>query len=201
MAGPRRGVREALQAIVEDNRGWIAVGQVTAVETHAAWGFLFTVALRPSGQPIQARLAAMGAGAGAGMLWPVAVDDEVLVLLPDADPNRAVILPGLASTAAAIPADWTNATVRVEAVDRDVEVRAGQGASRAEIKIANADGAVTITSGSIRLGSAAAAQAAMLGNVFQVLFNAHVHSTSTGPSGPPAVPLTGSELSAKVKVE
>lgn len=196
-----KGLAEGIQDLARDNRGWVALGQVVKVSTHADFGYLFDIELRPSGRECQARLAAMGAGDAAGMLWPVRVDDEVLVLFPDADPNQAVILPGLASSPAAVPSDWSNDTVRVEAADRDVEIRAGSGGSRAEIKIANADGAVTVTSGTIKLGSSSASQSAILGEVFQALFNSHTHPTGAGPSGPPASPLTGSELALKVKVE
>ncbi len=150
-----KGIREGVQDLARDNRGWVAIGIVTGVSEVDGVGYLFDVALQPSGRECQARLAAMGAGAGAGMLWPIAVDDEVLVLFPDADPNRAVLLPGLSSSAAELPSDWSNDTVRVEAVGRDVEVRAGSGGSRAEVKI-EASGAVTITSAAIKLGGSTA---------------------------------------------
>jgi hypothetical protein len=39
------------------------------------------------------------------------------------------------------------------------------------------------------------------GNIFQGLFNGHLHPTSTGPSGPPTVPLTGTELSIVSKTK
>ena len=59
--------------------------------------------------------------------------------------------------------------------------------------------AVTLTSSDIRLGGSAAAQAMILGNIFQGLYNAHTHVTPVGPSGPPIPLLTGSELSTTVR--
>lgn len=54
--------------------------------------------------------------------------------------------------------------------------------------------------GDLLLGGGAT-EKAVLGDVFQGLFNAHTHSTSMGPSGVPLAPLTGTELSASVKVK
>lgn len=150
------GTERNLSAIVKDGRSWVAVGQVTEVESHASLGFLATVALRPSGREVQARIVSWGAGAGAGIFWPVAVDDEVLVLFPGGDPNRAVALPGLPSESALPPDGWDNAKILVEGVDRDVEVATGQDASRATLKITASSGEVVVTSSSIRLGSSSA---------------------------------------------
>lgn len=63
------------------------------------------------------------------------------------------------------------------------------------------------------LGDASAAQAAVLGDLFRVLFNAHTHSAGTltdpvpmpghaitGITGTPVTPMTTAELSTKVKV-
>jgi phage baseplate assembly protein gpV len=103
------GTQRALAELVQDNRGWVALGQVTAVEAHDAWGYLLTVTLQPSGAECQARPVHAGAGDARGDFWPVDVDDEVLVLFPDGDPNRAVALVGVTSAAAGIPSSWDNA--------------------------------------------------------------------------------------------
>lgn len=103
-----RGVLRALSELV-DIPVFVAIGQVTAVETHPQWGYLVTLELRPSGQPVQARIATPGAGSARGDHWPVAVDDEVVVVMPDGDPNRAVVLGFLPSSSAAPPTNWGNA--------------------------------------------------------------------------------------------
>lgn len=87
---------------------WSGIGQVSAVEAHTAWGYLATVTLQPSGAEVQARILAWGARATGGAFWPVEEGDEVLVLFPDGDANRAVCIPGLTSSAAAPPTSWGN---------------------------------------------------------------------------------------------
>ncbi len=53
---------------------------------------------------------------------------------------------------------------------------------------------------SIALGSGAS-EALLKGTSFLALFNAHIHPTPDGPSGPPQVPLTPAVLSTKVKTQ
>lgn len=52
----------------------------------------------------------------------------------------------------------------------------------------------------IELGSGAT-EAVIKGNIFQGLFNGHTHPTAVGPSGPPTVPLSGTELSIVTKTK
>jgi uncharacterized protein involved in type VI secretion and phage assembly len=62
-------------------------------------------------------------------------------------------------------------------------------------------GGITIKSASsIKLGSGAS-DALLKGTTFLSLFNAHMHPTAMGPSGPPMIPLNPSVLSMKVKTE
>lgn len=102
-----RGIRRALADLV-DVPVFVGVGQVTAVEAHPQWGYLVTLAMRPGGDEVQARMATPGAGSARGDYWPVTVDDEVVVLMPEGDPNRAVIMGFLPSSAAAPPTNWGN---------------------------------------------------------------------------------------------
>ncbi len=93
---------------------YVLTGTISGIEEHADFGYLLTVDLRPGdGRTVQARLCALGSGDGSGIFWPVVVGDEVLVLLPDGDPNRAVAIPGLPSSAAAPPSSWGNDHVEV----------------------------------------------------------------------------------------
>lgn len=59
--------------------------------------------LVPSGRTVEARVANLGQGLGRGVFAPPAAGDEVLVLLPGGDPNRAVVLGGLGNATAPNP--------------------------------------------------------------------------------------------------
>lgn len=60
---------------------------------------------------------------------------------------------------------------------------------------------VKIDSPAIELGSRAT-EAIIKGNTFQAIFNAHTHIGNLGaPTGPPIIPLTGSELSTITKTQ
>lgn len=59
----------------------------------AAWHVL--VELQPDGRTVDARVANVGQGPGKGAFWPLLKGDEVIVLLPGGDPNRAVVLGSL----------------------------------------------------------------------------------------------------------
>ena len=62
------------------------------------------------------------------------------------------------------------------------------------------DGEVVIEAAKIKLGAGAKAPV-VLGDALQQLFNQHTHPTGVGPSGPPAQPLTGGQLSSVVFTE
>ena len=59
-------------------------------------------------------------------------------------------------------------------------------------------GKVTINSPSVELGTGAL-EALVKGDSFSLLFNAHIHPTGVGPSGPPAVPMTPLQSTTTVK--
>ena len=87
----------------------VSLGQVTALDSHPQWGELATVTLQPTGVPVQARIVRLGTRAAGGAYWPVAVDDECIVLFPDGDYQHAVALFGLNSAGALPPSSWDNA--------------------------------------------------------------------------------------------
>jgi uncharacterized protein involved in type VI secretion and phage assembly len=64
----------------------------------------------------------------------------------------------------------------------------------------DSSGVIIQSAGKIHLGEGAS-EALLKGNTFLSLFNAHVHPTAMGPSGPPLVPLSPAVLSLKVKTE
>lgn len=61
------------------------------------------VQLVPDGRVVDARVAALGQGIGKGVFAPIQAADELIVLLPGGDANRAVVLGGLANGAAPNP--------------------------------------------------------------------------------------------------
>lgn len=98
-----KSAERSIETLATDTRGWVDLGIVSAVEADADRGYLLTVDLQPSGREVQARLI------GRRLLLSASVGDEVLVLMPGGDPNRAVAIPAeLVSSAAALPSSWTN---------------------------------------------------------------------------------------------
>jgi Type VI secretion system/phage-baseplate injector OB domain len=63
----------------------------------------------------------------------------------------------------------------------------------AEVRI-DAEGVITISAGTIKLG-ASAGQKLVLGDAFMQLFNSHIHPTGVGNSGPPNPRMESSHLS------
>ncbi len=63
-----------------------------------------------------------------------------------------------------------------------------------------ASGNATVEGAMVKLGKGAA-EAVIKGKTFKSLFDAHIHPTPIGPSGPPSQPLDPSALSKKVQTE
>jgi hypothetical protein len=63
-----------------------------------------------------------------------------------------------------------------------------------------ATGTATVEGQTVKLGKGAS-EAVVKGDTFKQLFDAHIHPTPIGPSGPPTMPLSPSALSKKVKTE
>jgi hypothetical protein len=57
-----------------------------------------------------------------------------------------------------------------------------------------ADGSIVLSSPTL-IGDGAT-ELMILGNAFMTLYNAHIHPTGVGPSGPPTAPMTTAQLSA-----
>ena len=124
----------------------VELGTVESVEESEAFGRLLNVTVRPSGRTLQARPVVYGAGENRGAWWPIAADDEVLVLLPQGDNNRAVALLGLPSKAAPPPDGWDN-TRPVIAHPDGMDVRGGDSSLVME------DGEAVLTGGSSTITS------------------------------------------------
>jgi hypothetical protein len=74
------------------------------------------------------------------------------------------------------------------------------GGGNAEIRLTK-QGDVIIKAQKIMLGSESASEPIVLGQSFMQMFNTHTHPTGVGPSGPPASPMTPSQLSQKHTTE
>lgn len=103
MIGVRRGLAEMLPGAV-----FAAIGIVDVLTQDAAVGWWAEVSIQPSGAVVLARIQWAGTSATGGDFWPVVVGDEVLVVYPDGDPNRAIAIAGLGSSMAPIPSSFTN---------------------------------------------------------------------------------------------
>lgn len=78
--------------------------------------------------------------------------------------------------------------------------------AKADVNVNCKNATVTATANATVEGKAVllgkgAAEAVVKGDTFKKLFDAHIHPTAVGPSGPPVIPLSPSALSKKVKTE
>jgi phage baseplate assembly protein gpV len=125
-AANANGLAESLRRLVNTQGPPVEVGVVTAVDPSDHFGYLLTVRLEPSQRVAQARpLWANGGATGDGVFWPVAVGDEVVVLAPGGDWNRAVALAGPTSGPNLPPASWENDALVLACSDGGVEVLGG----------------------------------------------------------------------------
>ncbi len=125
-AANANGLAESLRRLVNTQGPPVEVGVVTAVDPSEHFGYLLTVRLEPSQRVAQARhLWANGGATGDGVFWPVAVGDEVVVLAPGGDWNRAVALAGPTSGPNLPPTSWENDALVLACSDGGVEVLGG----------------------------------------------------------------------------
>ena len=132
-------MQSKLQELATEGMAWVSLGQVTAVEAHDSYSYLLTLSLVDDGRTVQARpMWLMGGRQGEGVYSRIEVGDEAVVLMPSADPNRAVALIGPASGPAKPPSGWAND--KLELVDRGgVEVRTAEGATVQPVLLADLD--------------------------------------------------------------
>lgn len=83
---------EALSRPGIDPRTWKSLAIVTVVHVDPGHGHFVDVTLLPLGQPGTARVGSQYAGNGFGSYFPIAVDDEVVVGLPDGDPMAGMVV-------------------------------------------------------------------------------------------------------------
>lgn len=142
-----------------DPRTWVSVACVTKVRIDPDHGPMVDVILIPSGARSTARVGAEGATSGAGVWWPIQVDDEVLVGYPEAEPAHGLVVlrrlwalsdppPGLA----------------VDNPD-DVLVQAPPGVNMR--LVATNDGFVVVAASDVRLGAEDATEHLVLGDTYR----------------------------------
>jgi hypothetical protein len=88
---------------------------------------------------------------------------------------------------------------RITLDDEGETVIIANGPENAEIRLTR-QGEVIIKASKIKLGEGAT-EPLVLGQSFMQIFNTHTHPTGVGPSGPPASPMTPSQLSQKHTTE
>lgn len=110
------------------------------------------------------------------------------------DLTDALVIPGMYSPNDPIP-NVDPADIRIVLYDTDGNIRSQfyLGGDTGDI--------VSLSENLVMLGSAVANQQAILGNLFMILYNTHIHSTGIGPSGPPVVPMDATQLSEKVMLQ
>lgn len=100
---------EGLEQLIPDSRPSVELGVAQAPPTPSARPSAAQAArhclvqLVPDGRLVEARVANIGQGFGKGIFAPIQAGDEVLVLLPGGDPNRAIVLGGLGNAKAPNP--------------------------------------------------------------------------------------------------
>lgn len=169
--------------------------------------------------------APFGGGRDRGFLFLPEVGDTVWVEFAEGDPSRPIWVgcfwgaPGSAGQSDDLGTEAgpevptgeegeagpgrsilrTRAGHRIVLDDDGGVVVLAHGGGQAEVRLTSG-GEVVVKAERIKLGPDAA-QAVVLGNDFQQLFNAHTHPTGVGPSGPPTQPLQPSHLSSKTFTE
>lgn len=118
----QRSIRELANADTDA----VGLGIIESIETDGARGYLLTVTLQPEGRECQARVMNGGTRPGGGLLWPLEVGDEVLVLFPNGDPNLAVAMGGLNSTPDPLPTSYDNTTPQITHPN-GIEIRSDEG--------------------------------------------------------------------------
>lgn len=94
-------LQNRLRALTKDHRYWVRLGVVDSIEAHPDLGELLNIHLVPdSDTEIQARPLRLGTGSGQSATNGISVEDEVLVFFPNGDPNEAIAVGGLESSAA-----------------------------------------------------------------------------------------------------
>lgn len=73
-----------------------------------------TLAMQPGNRPGEARVAWIGAGPLAGILTPLLPGTEVICLVPNGNPMRAVIIGSFHSLKAPPPASWLGTNTRIQ---------------------------------------------------------------------------------------
>ena len=192
---------QALRTPGIDPRVWCSLAAVTGDPVVDDGGVFVPVTLMPSGLETQARVAAAYAGPGFGLYAPPAVDDEVMVFVPDGEWDHGCVLgPRLWSASDPPPDD-------AKAHPTDFVLVTGTGTA---IRFrAQGDGDVVLTSDggntelsapgvgkAVALGTSSAAQDSIRGTEFKADLDAlitaiGVYVAAVGVAVPATAPAAG----------
>lgn len=186
---------EALSRPGIDPRMWASVGVVTDVFVDPEHGPMVDVTLLPSGQDVTARQGAAYAGVGFGFYTPIAIEDEVLVVLSNGELGESpVVVSRLWSASDTPPTEAVDAPLdlllSVEK-ERNITIKVVGGGN---VTIDAADGGnvlLKVADGKVQLVSATGERIPM-GETLQSLLSdvldaiaSHTHVCAVGPTAPP----------------
>lgn len=123
----RDALEQLIRSLARDHRAWVELGVIDSIEQDPDVGLMLECSIVPGGDTIHARPRwSSGGRTGEGLWHRAEVGDEVMLLLPGGDRNRAVALFGPLSGPAKPPDGWTADSLQL--VDRDgLEVRTEAG--------------------------------------------------------------------------
>lgn len=183
-------ISSAVQRPGIDPRVWASYAVVTGFHVDPEAGPLADVELIPDETLHTAQLGTVYAGDGFGLYAPVRVDDVVLVVAPSGHPDNGLVI------ASRVHSQSDPPPAEAVATPDDVIVHVEQDRS---LKL------VVTGTGTIRIGSADAAEPLVLGTQLNSMLDTvlgalatHVHPTGVGPSGPPDNAATYTAQKTKV---
>jgi hypothetical protein len=149
-----------------DPRIWVSLAIVRGVQVDPVHGVFVNVLLMPTQVPVTARLGAEYAGAGFGLYFPLAVNDEVEVTAPSGDPAEGIVVSKRLWSASDVPPQ----AVSDNPQDAILVVQPG-----ANLRIYVSDGGTVQFNGSSDAMALASLVKADLDKL-QETFDTHVHS-------------------------
>ncbi len=145
-------------------------------------GVDLNLTLQPSGKKASARLGWDYVGNGFGLFVLPEIGDEVLVIFADGDITQGVVVKRLSNRIDQVPEGISAEKILiVTKQEHDVEVTVA--------------GSVTLNCDEINLGSGTVEK--LIKESFANTFNSHVHQG--GGSGPPASPMSASDMTSNLK--
>lgn len=202
-------LREAISGPGADPRSWVAIARVDdepdARRYEPAYGWIVDVTMQSgplAGEgPVPCRVVSLFGGAGFGASCPVALGAEVLVLMPDGDPNVQPVVVGYFSN----PGEPLPSTVNGQSANEAFAEATAFAKTDASVSLevgptlrASATSKASVEAPTVALADEAATQPFVRGTDLQTalanLSSAlNTYATALVPPGPPATPVTAAQ--------